>query len=442
MLRSRTAFTGLLVGLTLVPAAHSQTAAPAGTSSATGSVSATGTTAASSGTTPAAPATTPKAAAAPASNAGPSVVPGTAPRMKRVVPRPPAPTAQQMKAYRLLLDESREYERNAKDFRRTLTQIVRHHYEERRRRTLSALDREIKIEKQGLDQARNEAIARLENFIDRYSGTNADPEATPDAMFRLAALYEERGREKSESDIAVGLEPAIRLYRRIIKEYPGYEEIAAVHYYLGHAYTDAARLEEGQQAWRALVCNNRYTVKDDPKDQTRIELQPLPQDHDDKYWTDWYNRHPLPLDQAGVRGARGRAVAARPAGRGAAAEETNYVDPYEGCKPLPQETLPGEEPRYLAEVWWQLGNHHFDQIDPRGGPFNLNRAVTGYERSMEYKRPPIYGVSLYKLAWTYFKQQRYHTAVDWFVKLLFYADEQEAKTGDPGADFRAEAYTY
>ncbi len=28
------------------------------------------------------------------------------------------------------------------------------------------------------------------------------------------------------------------------------------------------------------------------------------------------------------------------------------------------------------------------------------------------------------------------------MNLLRYADEQEAKTGDPGADFRSEAYTY
>ena len=41
---------------------------------------------------------------------------------------------------------------------------------------------------------------------------------TPDAMFRLAALYEERARERTEGDIAVGLEPAIGLYRRLIKE--------------------------------------------------------------------------------------------------------------------------------------------------------------------------------------------------------------------------------
>jgi len=368
-------------------------------------------------------------------------------RLRRAVPKPPAPSGQQLKAYQLLTDEAHEYERGAKDFRRVLTQIVRHHYEERRRRVLSALDREIKTEKIGLEDARNEAIARLEKFIERYSGTNADLQATPDAMFRLAALYEERAREKSDSDITVGLDPATQLYRRIIREFPKYEEIAAVHYYLGHAYTDAARLDEGQQAWRALVCNNRYQVKDDPKDASKIELQPLPQDHDDKYWTDWYNRHPLPLDQAGSK--VGKAVAkpvARPVaakgGKRGEAEETSFADPYDNCQGIPQNTLPGDEPRYIAEIWWQLGNYHFDQIDPHGGPFALNRAVSAYDHSMQFKHPPIFGVAMYKQAWTYFKQQRYHTAIDWFVKLLHYTDEQEAKTGDPGADFRSEAYTY
>ncbi len=49
---------------------------------------------------------------------------------------------------------------------------------------------------------------------------------------------------------------------------------------------------------------------------------------------------------------------------------------------------------------------------------------------------------MYKLAWTYFKQQRYETSVHEFIDLLHYTDEQEKLTGDPGTDFRAEAYTY
>lgn len=379
--------------------------------------------------------------AAPAAEAPSASAPSAPPKVKKGAPPSPPPTPAQLKAFGILQQEAADYEKGTKDFRRNLTMIVRHHYEERRKRVLSALDRELSVEKRGLDESRDEAIARLEEFVSRYSGTNADPRATPDAMFRLGALYEEKARARTDADLSTGLDPAIGMYRRIIREFPKYEEIAAVHYYLGHSFTDAGRIEEGQQAWRTIVCASRYSVQDDPKDAGKILLQPMPQDHDDKFWNDWYNKNPVPLDQAKGK----RAVAAKKGvtdKKTVDAEELTFNDPYEGCKPLPQKVEPGEDPRYLAEIWWQLGNFHFDQIDPHGGPYNLNRAVVAYQNSMQYTKPPIYGVSLYKLAWTFFKQQRYHTAVDNFVKLLAYADEQEAKTGDPGADFRQEAFTY
>jgi len=380
-------------------------------------------------------------------SSSPTVGPSTAvdtgtPKLRKQAPRPPAPTPAQLKAFGILQQEARDYEAGSRDFRRNLTMIVRHHYEQRRKRVLTALDREITEEKHGLDDARQEAIQRLERFVERYSGENADPRSTPDAMFRLGALYEERARSNNDADLTTALEPALSMYRRLIKEFPRYEEIAAVHYYLGHGYTDAGRIEEGQQAWRSLVCSNRYTVKDDPKDPGKIALDPLSQDHDDKFWQEWYNKNPVPLDQAGRTG-RGKAAAPKAGVKAVAdGEERVFTDPYDGCKPLPQKVELASDPRYLAEIWWQLGNFHFDQIDPHGGPYNLNRAVSAYERSMEFKKPPIFGVAMYKQAWTYYKQQRYKTAVEWFVRLLHYADEQEAKTGDPGADFRAEAYTY
>jgi outer membrane protein assembly factor BamD (BamD/ComL family) len=372
---------------------------------------------------------------------------GTVAKQRKGPPPPPAPTPTQLRALGILQQEAKDYTAGSKDFRQNLTTIVRHHYEQRRQRVLTALDAEITEEKHGLDDARQEAIARLERFVERYSGANADPRSTPDAMFRLGALYEERARANTDADLTTGLDPAISMYRRLIKEFPQYEEIAAVHYYLGHAYTDASRIDEGQQAWRSLVCSNRYTVKDDPKDAGKIALDPLPQDHEDKFWQDWYNKNPIPIDQIG-KGKGARAPAKAPGkgatGKSAAAdgEERSFTDPYEGCKPLPQKVEGTDDPRYLAEIWWQIGNFHFDQIDPHGGPFNLNRAVSAFDHSMEFKKPPIFGVSMYKQAWTYYKQQRYRTAVDWFVRLLHYADDQEAKTGDPGADFRSEAYTY
>ena len=112
--------------------------------------------------------------------------------------------------------------------------------------------------------------------------------------------------------------------------------------------------------------------------------------------------------------------------------------------------LPGVDPKYVAEIWWRIGDWEFDQLDLRGGVvdtepsavWDYNRSASAYTHSMQFKKPPLFGVALYKYAWTLFKQQRYDAAVREFVHLLNYTDEQEKLTGDPGADFRQEAYTY
>ncbi len=348
------------------------------------------------------------------------------------VPDLPPPSPAQLEALAMLEEEAKAYRESAKDFQGRLTAIVRHHYEERRRRVLTAIDQELDYQKGSLADARDEAIRRLEVFVARYSGENAHPRATPDAMLRLAALYEERGRSDYDADLMEALRPAIKLYRDIVVQFPQYQELAAVLYYLGHAMLDSGRIDEAQQAWRSMVCSNRYQVV--PAEGDGIQVQPLPQDHDNKFWNEWYAKNPLPLDQLGSKGDLNQI--------GVAEEELAFNDPYGKCEAVPQKVLPGEEPRYVAELWWQLGNYHFDQMDSRGGPYNLNRAVSAYDHSLKYEKPPLYGVAMYKQAWAFFKQQRYRAAIDYFVKLLHYADEQEKRTGDPGADFRAEAFTY
>lgn len=346
----------------------------------------------------------------------------------------PPPTPEQLRAYEVLRREVEAFSAEAQDFNARLTTIVRHHYEERRRAILAEIDREIDVEKVGLNDARDEAIRRLEAFVARYDGADADPQATPDAMFRLAALYEERARAGSETDLGPLLDPAIRLYLQVAERFPGYKELGAVLYYLGHALNDAARIEEAQQAFRSLVCSNRYHVRGLVGDAPKLALENLVQDRPETFWNDWYNKNPVPFDQLRNPGNRND-VTARD-------EELIFKDPYEGCAAVPeQDIIVGQEPRYLAEVWWQIGNYHFDQLSD-GGPYELNRAASAYQNSLQFKKPPLYGVALYKQAWTQFKQQRYLTAVEQFVRLLHYADEQEKMTGDPGADFRAEAYTY
>jgi hypothetical protein len=395
-------------------------------------------------------------ASAPVVDSGP---PAPAFKPRKQAPPPPPPTPAQLAALADLEKEAASYEQAARDYRAAVTRIVQHHYEERRHRILTALDREISIELAGLKEAREEAIRRLEKFVADYTGPTAHPESTPTAMYRLAALYEERARDEDsdvEADLTEGLKPAIGLYKRIIREFPQYNELAGVYYYLGHALTDSGRIPEAQQVFRSLVCHDRfpYPVPPDPGDPDKDTIGKLPQDHDRDYWTGWESRHTMPVGQMRAnnpapvvgkgrgKGKKQQEPAPAPANSNAG-DELVFTNPFpESCQPIPQKVVQGTEPRYLAEAWWRIGDFYFNETDPGGGPFNYNRAEAAYARAMQFKKPPVYGVAMYKLAWTYFKQQRYDTSVRQFVELLKYTDEEELRTGDPGTDFRAEAYAY
>ena len=356
--------------------------------------------------------------------------------LKPVSPPPPPPTAAQLAALSVLEQQADAYAKGAKDYRDTVTEIIKLHYQEKKKEILSSLDRDIKAEKAELTAARETAIKRLEEFIAKYSGPNAQPEATPDAMYRLAALYEERARSEDTTEpLETGLKPAIALYKRVVHEFPDYTERAGIFYFLGHAYNDSGRTEEAQQVWRSLVCHNKfpYPTAPDPKNPDADTIVPLPQDNDQQYWNGWRATH------SDYR-------------RAAHGADGTFIDPYpQDCAYVAQPNLaPGDDPKYVAEIWWQIGNWEFDQLDTRGGTtpdevaavWDYDRAASAYQHSMIYKKPPLFGVSLYKHSWTLFKQQRYEAATRQFVALLVYTDQQQKETGDPGADFRGEAYTY
>jgi tetratricopeptide (TPR) repeat protein len=422
----------------------SATSTPKRTDAGAGSSTAAASGATAAASTSAAPPASAGAAAdggAAGQTAPPTVSPVAAPAppasQRYVAPPLPPPTPQQLSALKALQDETVAYEKGAREYRDSITTIVQLHYETKKKEILSGLDREIGTEKGELRKAREAAIASLEAFIEKYSGPRAQPEATPDAMYRLAALYEERARsDDANQDIAIGLKPAIQLYKRVINEFPKYRELAGIYYFLGHAYNDSNRIDEAQQVWRSLVCHNHYgyPTPPDPKNPDADTITPLPQDHDEAYWSAWRNKHQSP---ASVK-------------RGG--PDASFVDPYpQDCEGVPQPGLrPGEEPKYVAEIWWQVGNWEFDQQDLGGGyvkeepaaVYDYDRSASAYQHSLEFKKPPLYGVALYKYAWTLFKQQRYEAATKEFVHLLLYTDEQQKLTGDPGADFRGEAYTY
>jgi tetratricopeptide (TPR) repeat protein len=439
------AVVGVSVALALTGSAQTRAAAPTGSTAtpvASGATSASSAMPAASGAGSAAPAasTAPAVSVAPATSGAPTMGgAASVPTFRPHAPPLPPPTAEQAAAYEAMRQEAETFQRGAADYKDAITTIVSLHYEEKKKAILGGLDREIGIEKDELKKARETAIKRLEDFVARYSGANAQPEATPDAMYRLAALYEERARSDDDpnSDQAITLKPAIALYRRVIREFPTYNELAGIYYFLGHALNDSRRVDEAQQVWRSLVCHNHYAypVAADPKDPDVDPIAPMPQDHDEAFWKTWRSKYATAASLK--RGTRA---------------DTVFADPYPtDCTMVPQPNLlAGEDPKYVAEIWWRMGDWEFDQLDLKGGVldyepsavWDYNRAASSYTHSMQFKKPPLFGVALYKYAWTLFKQQRYESAVREFVHLLTYTDEQEKLTGDPGADFRQEAFTY
>ncbi|HRI72023.1 MAG TPA: hypothetical protein PK156_47650, partial [Polyangium sp.] len=235
---------GLLVATCAVSGAWSQTPPPAPADTTTATPALTNSTAPSSTSS----------TSSTSSDATP--IPSyTGIRRKVQAPPPPPPTPAQVAALAELEKEAESFRKYAVDYRSAMTRIIQNHYEERRRRVIDALEKEINIEVLGLKDARAEAIRRLEQFVERYSGRNAHPESTPTAMFRLAALYEERARDEGDlsEDLGVALLPAIALYKRLIREFPQYKELSGVYYYLGHALHDSARFPEAQQVFRSMV---------------------------------------------------------------------------------------------------------------------------------------------------------------------------------------------
>jgi tetratricopeptide (TPR) repeat protein len=343
-----------------------------------------------------------------------------------------------MAAFQALKAETDAFDKGASDYRDTVTTIIRLHYEAKKKEILSGLDSAIGFERAEQKKARDTAIKRLEEFIATYSGPRGREPETPDAMYRLAALYEDRARDEGATDdLSVGLRPAIALYKRVITTYPNYVRLAGIFYFLSHALEDAGRIDEAYQVYRSNVCHNHFKYPTPPSasDPTVDTVLPMPQDHDEDYWSTWRNLHqdPASLKKGGP--------------------DTTYIDPYPAdCTPVAQPDLqPGEDPAYVAESWWEIGLWEFQQLDLGGGAvknepaavYDYNRAASAFVHSLQFhQKKQINEVALYNYAWTLFKQQRYQDAVKTFVQLLFFTEEVQKETGESGADLSKEAYQY
>ncbi|MEM7677456.1 MAG: tetratricopeptide repeat protein, partial [Myxococcota bacterium] len=97
-----------------------------------------------------------------------------------------------------------------------------------------------------------------------------------------------------------------------------------------------------------------------------------------------------------------------------------------------------QDSKFLAEVWTRIGEIYFDGTDAE----SLEKAIAAYNQVRNYPDSPYYDKALYKVAWTYYRLDRFDESVAAFVELIDYADEQKRTTGVSGSELRAEAIQY
>jgi cellulose synthase operon protein C len=317
-----------------------------------------------------------------------------------------APTRAEAATLRELEGETDRFLRAGEAYRATVHAMLERELGRRRSGRARHFDGALAEYEGSTAGARADTIARLERFLGRYP---ADPEYTPDGMFRLGELYYEESSEqfneayavaeRSSASEEVPLEPdytrTIELYRTIAQSFPTYRNMDGVYYLLGYGLNEMGRTEEAKRVFLALACNNHFG-------------------------------YAAPFEGDGL-------VAPLPSAdrseQEAADAPTGY-DPYGGCEPVVAES------RFESEAWFRIGEIHFDR--PREA-YAFDFAISAYSHILRKESDPNFDLALYKVAWTYYRAGVFDEAVRRFVAILDFADRHRVSSGRSGGDLRPEA---
>ncbi|MCB9524994.1 MAG: tetratricopeptide repeat protein [Myxococcales bacterium] len=91
--------------------------------------------------------------------------------------------------------------------------------------------------------------------------------------------------------------------------------------------------------------------------------------------------------------------------------------------------------QFAAETWTRIGEFYFDNNE-------LEKAIGAYSKVLGFEGSPYYDKALYKLAWTFYRNDQFVDAIGRFRELIEYSDAQAKKTGRAGSDLRSEAIQY
>jgi cellulose synthase operon protein C len=194
-------------------------------------------------------------------------------------PQPPptaddvsAAEANEFETLSALKQELDYFQKGAISFSKDVSEAIRVQYELQRERLQSQYDERITKLEAGERKRREEAIARFELFIERYPD---DPAYTPDAMYRLAELYFERGSDeflekaRTYEKLLVAFEqgksteepvypspsylPTIALHESLISRFPEYRFADGARYLLGYCHGEMGQIELSLASYHALV---------------------------------------------------------------------------------------------------------------------------------------------------------------------------------------------
>ncbi|MFH0901229.1 MAG: tetratricopeptide repeat protein, partial [Pseudomonadota bacterium] len=262
----------------------------------------------------------------------------------------------------------------------------------------------------------SDALMLLERFVQRYPD---DQKWTPSVMFRLATAYLDQAGIEYElkqqqlsvletppadaTETAVSEEiPAysgpdytrsINLWREIARRFPRYRQLDGTLYLLAYYLGEMGMLAEAKGAYKGLVCGNKFDALAPP---------------------------PPPTDPDDVRSRLGGGVlvaGAKPA------------DPYTDCDAT------GMNPKLVDEAWVRLGEMHFDTR------YELPLAIAAFRRVASNRDSEFFDVALYKLAWSFYRNDQFIEGINAFDELVVYADKQE-ELGGRSVELRPEAIDY
>ncbi|MDB4927522.1 MAG: domain protein putative component of TonB system [Myxococcaceae bacterium] len=407
--------------------------------------------------------------------------PGSTLTAPQAVPPRPAPTAAQLESLRLLEAEVDGFLERGQGFRSSVNGLLTREHDRQLGRLRAGFDRQIQAERAAEGEARRHAIQVFERFLETYP---EDTERTPDVMFRLAELYYDESayarlaamdvsdhrREELRAqglptdtvqDPPIDYRCSILLYRHVISRFASFRMSDTTHYLLGWVLKEMGREEEAINAYKGMVCPG--TFRYDPSQGLDLAAPLVPSDQPVvcPHLFDMLRPRAPELVSPAVAADAGAAEAGvaplAPFTELAANQTVTIPNSYAACEPMRgPNNLPS---RYAGEVWYYIGDYHFDNArDDEGNAL----AIAAYRASMRASlkpRPPVtnrapaaaiqgageggtqmpaaaraqfdpameYGVfwskALYKVGWAFFRMQNgYPEALRNFSLLLDYYD--------------------